>query len=901
MAAFVAGYLAPGVYDRTLIDPNVATLLGGLRIPVIIGTGQEEKLLLNTDMVRGSSASVDNKVPDEDVSSQATGSNTVFQVTYYPIVDGEGSGNITNRPSDVIAKVNNNPVPVTRVDGENGQVTLQLPPRSTDTVTITYYFKRSDTQVTDEDISTQADSSNVRFYTANRPIVDGRGSGVPTTTITDITVKVNGLVVSVSEVSGVDGWFDLVAAPGASDTVTVTYWFNQHADTFDILPVAGLTSVVGVGDSPDLNNYIEGTDFIILDGDKIQWGAGVITTVDTHTSGSVYFDDTQISTLLVDDRLLKQDVSSQFTGSETSCTVTYTPIVDGNGRDIVTYDPTKVKAYVNGTEVTVTKVDGSTGEIFLQTAPGGGDTVEVSYYRSQLEDDTYTLEIVTAGVAGVGTYKIDSAAKGPLAEAVQTAFVAAVTPAYETPIKANRNLAIAETVTVTFTSATAFTVTSSDPAGSGTGATTTGITGRTYIDAVTGLQFTIQPDAGYFGGNFITITVTKPATFTTGTTPVYSIPGIRLTVSDTENTSTGDTTLVQTFDKAGQEPSVGSTYYMTYYYTKTDFSPKIFTRFKDVSAEYGELAIENQITMTAFLMMINGAVAVMCYQVLKEPGQDTATDQAFILALKDLEKPIEGVKPRVIHPVSTSSTVISALKTHLAQMSAERNRSERVSWIGFPVGTEPADVRQQAAAIGYSRICAVYPDGAIIGITDEQGAENEYIVDGSYIAACIVGVSVSTAFDVAEPMTRKSITGLKRLTRILDEIEMDDVAAGGVTVVYDDSGIIKIRHALTTDMSNAFKKAPNIQGIIDEVQIQARLALDQYIGKKFLPNTPAEVVSTLSATLSALKEADIIADYTNISAEPSETDPNFLEVEAFYKPVFELSYIRVTFNIRATL
>jgi len=139
------------------------------------------------------------------------------------------------------------------------------------------------------------------------------------------------------------------------------------------------------------------------------------------------------------------------------------------------------------------------------------------------------------------------------------------------------------------------------------------------------------------------------------------------------------------------------------------------------------------------------------------------------------------------------------------------------------------------------------------------------------------------------------------LTRILDEVEMDDVASGGVTVVFDDSGIIKIRHSLTTDMSNPFRKAPNIQGTIDEVQIQARSSLDQYIGTKFLPNTPAEVVSTLSATLSALKEADIISDYTNISAEPSESDPNYLQVEAFYKPVFELTYIRVTFNIRATL
>jgi hypothetical protein len=102
-------------------------------------------------------------------------------------------------------------------------------------------------------------------------------------------------------------------------------------------------------------------------------------------------------------------------------------------------------------------------------------------------------------------------------------------------------------------------------------------------------------------------------------------------------------------------------------------------------------------------------------------------------------------------------------------------------------------------------------------------------------------------------------------------------------------------------MSNPFNKAPNIVTIMDEVQIQARLSLDQYIGKKFLPNTPGNVSATLASTLSALKEAEIISDYANVTAEPSDTDPNYLVCEAFYKPVFELSYIRITFNIRAKL
>ena len=276
----------------------------------------------------------------------------------------------------------------------------------------------------------------------------------------------------------------------------------------------------------------------------------------------------------------------------------------------------------------------------------------------------------------------------------------------------------------------------------------------------------------------------------------------------------------------------------------------------------------------------------MCKLVLKQSGKDVASDATFLAALKEIERPVQGIKPRIIHPVTTSSVVINALKTHLAQLSSERRRSERVAFIGFAVGTEPTTAAQFARSLSYSRITAVYPDGAVIGITDELGNEVEYILDGSYVAAAMAGLSVSSAVDVAEPMTRKNIAGFKRLVRTMDEVEMDETAAAGVTVIVDEAGILKIRHSLTTDMSSAFTKAPNIVSIADEVQIQARASLDRYIGVKFLPS---------------LTSADIISDFTGVSARASSFDPNFMEVEAFYKPVFELSYIRVTFNVRTKL
>jgi hypothetical protein len=234
-------------------------------------------------------------------------------------------------------------------------------------------------------------------------------------------------------------------------------------------------------------------------------------------------------------------------------------------------------------------------------------------------------------------------------------------------------------------------------------------------------------------------------------------------------------------------------------------------------------------------------------------------------------------------------------------MSSERMRSERTAFIGFAVGTVPQTAANFASSLAYSRMVAVYPDGALIQLTDEQGNASNYILDGSYLAAAIAGINVSTAYDVAEPLTNKTLAGFVQLVRSVDEVTMDQTAAAGVTLVFSDSGILTVRHALTTDMSNAFSQAPNIVGIMDEVQIQARAALKQYIGKKFLSNTAANVASTLASTLSALKEAQIINDYANVSAIPSDTDPNYLIAEAFYKPVFELSYIRVTFNIRAKL
>jgi hypothetical protein len=121
---------------------------------------------------------------------------------------------------------------------------------------------------------------------------------------------------------------------------------------------------------------------------------------------------------------------------------------------------------------------------------------------------------------------------------------------------------------------------------------------------------------------------------------------------------------------------------------------------------------------------------------------------------------------------SNLSTIIDTLayNTYITSYNANMVSNE----VFIDSATLRENVVSLARAIGYSRIVSVYPDGAIIGLTDEAGVESEYILDGSYIAAALAGLNVSTAYDVAEPMTRKTITGFKRLIRDLDEVEMDE-------------------------------------------------------------------------------------------------------------------------------
>jgi len=163
MAGPFTGYAPPGVYTSTSLDASVGGLLANLRIPALIGTSEEIKKVDGYELVRGSSPSLDNRKVNEDVSGQMIGTNRDFTVVNFPIVIGDGLGRVTNNTNDVEVKVNGIRVIVAKVEGMSGKIFLALPPNSSDIVTVTYFYKKTDTKVLNEDLSTQIDGMTTTF------------------------------------------------------------------------------------------------------------------------------------------------------------------------------------------------------------------------------------------------------------------------------------------------------------------------------------------------------------------------------------------------------------------------------------------------------------------------------------------------------------------------------------------------------------------------------------------------------------------------------------------------------------------------------------------------------------------------------------------------------------------
>lgn len=915
-----SSFVTPGVYTKTLLEQTTPSILGGIRIPMLVGPADECKASLNEELFRGSSAEADNPVFGEDVSDQVTGSTRSFTVSKFPVVDGTGSGTVTTDPNSIRVTIDGVPQVVLTVDGNTGTIELQRIPLVGETVLVDYFFKRSDTLVEEEDASAQFGSTPVAanvLTTIFSPIVDGSGGGIVTNDPADVTVTVDGTEVEVTEVDGLNGEITLALTPAGGSEVLVTYYYNMFRNTADSLRYPGVKTILRVGTVPGRTDFVEGTDYTIFE-DQIHWGS-VATITDTTTAvGTTPLNTVQASATLVDNRIFAEQASGTVDTNNRTFTLSY-PVTDGTGIGATTNDTSKVTAYVGpdvetaigSGAVTVAQLSGDTRTLVLDTAPVPGNNVYVTYYRNRLADAEYTIECELAGGAGVGKYSITSETvaeslalvqEGSHSVAAPNFGIEGITwPSSRADFLTSPTAAVEETVTLTFSSDTEYTVTSSLGASGSSG---TGVLDQTYEDAVTGLTFTVLSPTtfSYAGADELEFVVTKPGEFAAGTSVQQAVPGVWLTVLNLTNVAAGNTATLNTFKGSGNEPAIGDFYYVSYEYERTDFTPKVFTDFKLVQAEYGSLRADNPLTLAGYLAFRQQPVAVGFKQVPRATGSQDASTQTYLEAFEELETPFAGgFKADYIVPLNSSSTVLDGLKKHCEVQSSPRYQNECRAIVGVASGTTPAEARALATSLKSSRVQLLYPDSAIVSLQDANGVEAEYAVDGTYLAAAFAGLRAFPDYDVATPMTRKTVTGFSRLGRLLTLPEQNQTIVAGVTVLRDLATTIQVIMSVSTDMSTVLTRSPNITDADDLLRQVLRETLDTYIGRKFLTSILSDVEDTVGAVLSSFVTSNLISEYQEISAVRDDTDPTVLRVSFAYLPIFPLNWIEVTLNLQTRL
>jgi len=347
----------------------------------------------------------------------------------------------------------------------------------------------------------------------------------------------------------------------------------------------------------------------------------------------------------------------------------------------------------------------------------------------------------------------------------------------------------------------------------------------------------------------------------------------------------------------GDEPSLGETYYVSYQYAKVaaDYNAQVFTRMSDVEAEYGAPTYANTLSLGAKICFENGAKQLILVQV------EADNSAGFTAAIDKLKYQISSLDATIIVPLSTSATVHTYLKTHVQYMSSSTQRKERYGLIAMAVGSTDSAVKSKAEALDYNRMILPYDEPKREVINDD-GTYTERTLDSGFISCALAGMM--TAFPVQEPMTRKNVNGFSDLNKSPNwlETEKDSLASSSVTVFDIKSGIIDVRHGITTDASSADNQEISVMLIRDYCIQNVRKVLDRiYIATPMTPRTEKNIVITTQATLTKIFEEGAITAFGDITATQNTTTPTQIDVSFSIKPAYPINTIIVTFTINPNL
>ena len=353
-------------------------------------------------------------------------------------------------------------------------------------------------------------------------------------------------------------------------------------------------------------------------------------------------------------------------------------------------------------------------------------------------------------------------------------------------------------------------------------------------------------------------------------------------------------------------PSEGSVYYVNYNALKTDkyYLPQECYEIEEVEDIAGPVILSdgtiNEITLAAQIAFENGADKVTFAQVDETNGGYTETNWKAALAQ------LEDVKVNtLVAPGATTSSMQMAVLNHVTRMSSYTERAERIGFV-CPTADTISGIVAQAQGLDSDRMVLMFPPTCQVKLADDEGNENVYDVNSTYLGAAICGLMTNVDRDEASPITWQNLAGFYGLDgKFYKDSKYNTLTSGGVCCVFNNNGIIKVNQAVTTNTSAVDKIELSVRNIKDTIQYQSRQLMERnFVGTKLFIDEIIPKAKSLLDNFCQQKVADEVfnpkdgdAGYGDIEVSQSPNDPRTLLVYFKFRPVFTLTWVEISYSI----
>lgn len=374
--------------------------------------------------------------------------------------------------------------------------------------------------------------------------------------------------------------------------------------------------------------------------------------------------------------------------------------------------------------------------------------------------------------------------------------------------------------------------------------------------------------------------------------PWYQIQTLANLSTSTAVDNNSDVT-VSTNPKSVAGINSGDSLLVQYKFADEDYYiPTLFEDFADVIDKYGAPFdatgnINSELSFGANLAFANGASQII--GVALPANYNSADINNALTKLEDEED------VRVVVVLDGTATTATAVNAHIN--TCNNKKLYRVGIVGRDGVAESVSIqglRDNASAISNEAIQMISPPI----VQYRNGFEGRNVNIGSqYAAAAMAGMYSSRL--PQEPLTRRTLAGLIGLGSKRTKNAKDVDAQSGLTVLEDRSGILRVRHSISTDRTSINTQEFSVTLAKHNMLHDVIAVLEnQIVGQVIADELAAlHIVNSVSTILDRKRALGIIVAYQGLRARPVSGDPTTYNVDWQYKPSYTINNVSISFSI----